>query len=329
VIICGKFPVKSRLLIGLILVILFGVGESFADHEKGTNQSISGNGTLPDFDDLETLPDLDDLSPIDDAPSDEINTPDQPSPIPDNNITKPDLSNSNDGDPSNLVLIIKGVVVKSLNDKLKIKMRSGYLPNIGDKVKYYSPHPNNSEKPVGSGVVVESGKEVWALISSGIPSLGMNAVITSTNPRKNTNYTPEKIPVAKVPSEPDVNASPEELFRVGERFFQGVDGPKDYEKAFKWVKLAAEKGHPEAQNNVGVMFQKGWGTKPDPQQAVYWYRKSAAGNFPMAHYNLGYAYDRGMGVRKNFSEAIKSYRRAAQLGNRRAQQRLRDQRLRW
>jgi hypothetical protein len=330
--------VMSRLILGLILVIIFGVGESFADHEKGTNQPTKKSDPLPDFDDLETLPDLDELGPLDDASSVEQNIPGQQTPTPGSNKTQPDLSPSTEpkitsetkaGGQPNLILIIKGEVSKISNGKLLIKMRSGYLPNIGDKVAFNGPHSNNAETPAGSGVIIESDKEVWALISSGTPNLGMSAVITSKNPRKNSSYFPEKAPVAKAPGQPDINANPEELYRAGGRFFRGVDGPQNYEKAFKWIKLAAEKGHYQAQNDVGVMYETGQGVNQNPIQAMYWFKKSAAGNFPLGHYNLGRAYDSGMGGRKNYSEAIKSYRRAAKLGEPKAQKRLRQQRLRW
>jgi len=225
----------SRFILVLILAIICGYGKSYADHDRGANQSIQDIDTLPDFDDMETLPDLDELGPLDDAPPIEKNIPDQQTPARENIKEQPDLSNSIE--------------------------------------------PNSSFK--------------------------------SEN------------------REPDVNATPEELYRAGGRFFRGVDGPQDYEKAFKWIKLAAEKGHSQAQNDVGVMYETGQGVNQDLNQAMYWFKKSAAGNYPLAHYNLGRAYDSGMGGRKNFSEAIKSYRRAAKLGEAKAQKRLRQQRLRW
>ena len=331
-------PLIARLILSLFLAILISYGESFADHEQGANQTIEDNGTLPDFEDMETLPDLDELGPLDDDPSTEKNISNQPSSARDSNIeqsglpksSKPKFSSpSKVEDNQNLVLIIEGEVAKIANGKLKIKMRSGYLPNIGDKVGFNSLHSKNAETPTGSGVVIESGEEVWAQISSGTPDLGMNAVITSTNPRKVPNYSPEKLPVARAPREPDVNATPEALYRAGGMFYRGVDGPQDYEKAFRWIKLAAEKGHSQAQNDVGVMYETGQGVSQDPKQAMYWYKKSAEGNYPLAHYNLGRAFDFGMGGRKNYSEAIKSYRRAAKLGEPKAQKRLRKQRLRW
>ncbi|MGV7221480.1 MAG: tetratricopeptide repeat protein [Nitrospinales bacterium] len=321
--------ILTRLILCLFFTFLFSSSVSFADHENETNQPTQDNSTLPDFDDMETLPDLDELSPLEDAPAIEKNIPEQQPQAPEIKIKKPDLSKFNKGGSPNLVLIVKGEVVKISNGKLLIQMRSGYHPNIGDKVKFNSLHPNNAETQVGSGVIIESEKEVWALISSGAPGLGMSAVITSTNPRKNSSYVPEKLPVAMAPSEPDINATAEDLYRAGGRFFRGMDGPQDYEKAFRWIKLAADKGHSQAQNDVGVMYETGQGVNQDPVQAMYWFQKSAAGNYPLAHYNLGRAYDSGMGGRKNYSEAIKSYRRAAKLGEPKAQKRLRKQRLRW
>ena len=50
---------------------------------------------------------------------------------------------------------------------------------------------------------------------------------------------------------------------------------KDYEGAFKWYKVAAEKGHKIAQYNLAVMYYKGEGTEKNCDEAIKWYKKSA------------------------------------------------------
>lgn len=331
-------PVKSRLIHGLLFAIfIFGHGESLADHDRGTGQPIQDNsGALPDFDDLEPLPDLDDLGSLDDELPLERETPDQPASRDDNlelpglpDFDEPGFLESVPVPKPELVLIIKGRVTKISQGKAQIKVLSGYFPKIGDKLDFTQPYAGNADFPGGSGVITEAGEEVWARITAGSPEKGMTVFITSINPGKNANFIPEKPPIPAVPDEPDPKQNPEDLYRAGLRFYTGEGGLQDYARAFKWMLLAAKKGHIRAQNDVGVMYELGQGAQRNPQQAVYWYKRSAVGNYAMGHYNLGRAYDSGMGAPKNFSEAIRSYRRSARLGEIKAQQRLRKQRLRW
>lgn len=328
-------PVKSRLIYGLLFAIFIFYGEALADHGRDTGPPIQDNsGSLPDFDDLEPLPDLDDLGSLEDEPSLERETPDSPASR-DDSLELPDLPDFDE--PGSLepvpkpalVLIIKGRVTKISQGKARIKVLSGYFPNIGDKLDFTQSYAENAEVPSGSGVISEAGDEVWARITAGSPEKGMTAFITSINPRKNANFIPEAPPIPVIPDEPDPKQNPKTLYRAGLKFYTGDGGLKDYVRAFKWFLLAAQKGHIRAQNDVGVMYELGQGARRNPRQAVYWYKRSAAGNYAMGHYNLGRAYDSGIGAPKNFSEAIRSYRRSARLGEIKAQQRLRKQRLRW
>ena len=50
----------------------------------------------------------------------------------------------------------------------------------------------------------------------------------------------------------------------------------DETKAVKYYKMAAEKGHPQAQYNLGVMFKKGLGAKRNAGTARKWFQKAAA-----------------------------------------------------
>ena len=69
---------------------------------------------------------------------------------------------------------------------------------------------------------------------------------------------------------------------------QGV--PQDFQKAFKWISLPAEKGDAKAQFFLGCMYEDGQGVTQDYKQAIKWYTLAAEKNDHMAQSNLGHLY---------------------------------------
>ncbi len=60
---------------------------------------------------------------------------------------------------------------------------------------------------------------------------------------------------------------------------------KNWSQAFKWYRLAAEKGDAMAQANLGLMYQDGDGVAPDMVEAYKWFTLSAEqGNVVGKHY---------------------------------------------
>ncbi|TPW27613.1 sel1 repeat family protein [Pararhizobium mangrovi] len=51
----------------------------------------------------------------------------------------------------------------------------------------------------------------------------------------------------------------------------GIEGPKDYEKGFAWMKRAAVDGNVMAQNRLAHLYRKGIGTRQDRLAAATWY----------------------------------------------------------
>ena len=58
-------------------------------------------------------------------------------------------------------------------------------------------------------------------------------------------------------------------------FAQGLEVPKDFDKALKWYGKAANQGNAVAQCNLGVIYQNGYGAAKDYDEALKWYRKAA------------------------------------------------------
>ena len=80
--------------------------------------------------------------------------------------------------------------------------------------------------------------------------------------------------------------------------------PKDYVKAFKWFRLAAQKGDVSAEYSLGLMYYKGWGIPKDDALAYKWFRLAAQKGITRAQYNLGVIYA-SRGVPKNYVEGYK------------------------
>ena len=89
---------------------------------------------------------------------------------------------------------------------------------------------------------------------------------------------------------------------------------KEYEKAVKLYKEAAEQGNVRAQYNLGLCYENGNGVEQSYTEAVRWYRKAAEQGDAEAQYNLGVSYDHGNGVEQSYEEAHKWYKEAAEQG---------------
>ena len=55
---------------------------------------------------------------------------------------------------------------------------------------------------------------------------------------------------------------------------EGDGVEKDFEKAVKLYRLAADQGHTMAQGNLGWMYTNGNGVEEDLDEAAKWYRRS-------------------------------------------------------
>ena len=89
---------------------------------------------------------------------------------------------------------------------------------------------------------------------------------------------------------------------------------KDYAKALKYYKYAAEKNDNHAQFRLGYMYSMGKGVTQNNAEAVKWYLKSANQGNESAQYNIGIMYENGRGVKQDYSEANKWYLKAAEQG---------------
>ncbi len=67
---------------------------------------------------------------------------------------------------------------------------------------------------------------------------------------------------------------------LGVWFVNGTNGPRDFEKGFQWLKIAANDGNVVAQNKLAHLYINALGTKPDPIEAAKWYVLSRRAGLP-------------------------------------------------
>ena len=99
-------------------------------------------------------------------------------------------------------------------------------------------------------------------------------------------------------------------FRVGAAYDFGKGAPRDSTEAMKWYRMAAERGHVEAQNSLGSILQ----AEKQYADALLWYEKAAARGHALATNSLAYLYDLGLGVPQDRKKGFELYSKAAEFG---------------
>jgi len=110
-------------------------------------------------------------------------------------------------------------------------------------------------------------------------------------------------------------------FLMGLMHACGLGVLQDIKTAFKWFRLAADQGDPDAQYVLGVSYDwgervpkgcLGEGVPKDYKEAFKWYRLSAEQGYAEAQYNLGVLHYHGRGVLQDHEEAAKWWKLAAE-----------------
>ena len=106
----------------------------------------------------------------------------------------------------------------------------------------------------------------------------------------------------------------EAQFTLGNCYFEGEGVEKNVTEAARYYKLAADQGLAEAQFNLGNRYFEGEGVEKDLTEAVHYYRLAAAQGLVEAQFELGSCYYDGEGVEKDLKEAARYYKLAADQG---------------
>ena len=78
---------------------------------------------------------------------------------------------------------------------------------------------------------------------------------------------------------------------------------QDTDKAYEWLKKAADQGFAKAQGTLGSMYLTGNGVEKNYHEAFVFFDKASQQNDPQAQMALGYMYLKGKGVEKNLIKA--------------------------
>ncbi|MGA2889888.1 MAG: tetratricopeptide repeat protein [Terracidiphilus sp.] len=80
-------------------------------------------------------------------------------------------------------------------------------------------------------------------------------------------------------------------------------GPRDTARAVYWYRLAAERGHDDAQYNLGIMYLSGEGTDPSREDGLSWLNRAATQGDSQSRRVLAEIYRNGYyGVPKSIEE---------------------------
>jgi hypothetical protein len=104
-------------------------------------------------------------------------------------------------------------------------------------------------------------------------------------------------------------------YKLGFKYYYGIDIAEDKTTAFMWYYKSAEQGYPEAQWQLGDCYYNGQVVAQDYSAAVKWYRAAADQGFSEGQFGLGLCYLKGNGVAQNEVEAFKWFRKAAYQGH--------------
>lgn len=108
--------------------------------------------------------------------------------------------------------------------------------------------------------------------------------------------------------------SAEAQYRMSLMYSEGAGLKERPDKAYAWAFSAAKMGHAEARNLLGVYYSQGYGVERDDRLAVEWFEKGASKGNAKAQFNLGASYEFGTGVQKDPAKAVMWYSKSAEQG---------------
>lgn len=104
----------------------------------------------------------------------------------------------------------------------------------------------------------------------------------------------------------------------GHLLLSGHGVPRDAEAAFRWFRIAAGTGDPDALNMLGRCLELGWGVEADAARAAHSYRAAANQGHAWAQFNLASLMIHGQGVAQDYRAALTLFVKSARQGNAKA-----------
>ena len=89
----------------------------------------------------------------------------------------------------------------------------------------------------------------------------------------------------------------------------------DYQKAYKYNKLACDNGEYGGCTNLGLLYVNGQGVEQNYKEAFKYFKLACDNGEYKGCGNLGVLYENGQGVRQSYSTAKEYYGKACDLGD--------------
>ena len=109
------------------------------------------------------------------------------------------------------------------------------------------------------------------------------------------------------------NGSAISMQNLGNHYYYGYNIKSDYEKAYYYLRQAAQHKRTDVYTRLGYMCEYGQGIKQDYKMAKYWYEKGLEFNYGNCFNNLGSLYRDGQGVEQDYKRAFELFEKAAEL----------------
>jgi len=118
---------------------------------------------------------------------------------------------------------------------------------------------------------------------------------------------------------PPLDVQADALFKYG-LFLEKRAGPKDFDAAARYYRIAAAHGNYNANHNLQLLVSTGQATSPDAaKETIDLAEQQITQGIPGGYYDMGHYLERGYGVVKDEKKALVFIRKAADMGSPEAQ----------
>ncbi|WP_414441099.1 sel1 repeat family protein [Burkholderia sp. 22PA0106] len=118
---------------------------------------------------------------------------------------------------------------------------------------------------------------------------------------------------------PSLDPQADELFRYG-LYLEKRVGPKDFNSAARYYRIAAAYGHYKANHNLQLLVAHGYAESPFPDvETIDLVDQLIKAGVPGGYYDMGHYLERGYGVKRDADAARRYFRKAADMGSPEAQ----------
>lgn len=93
-------------------------------------------------------------------------------------------------------------------------------------------------------------------------------------------------------------------YNLASRYYHGEGVPKDFERAWHYLRLSAKHNYPDALTRMGTMTLRGEGTEKDIPAGIELLQRAVKNGGAWAKQELGLCYERGQGVPRDILKAF-------------------------